>query len=609
MKLADVERLGAELYKGQIRPYKSRQRQHVAELGLDTECYYKKKEPVLLSWQLSLDDKMQSFNTDNLDWQKLYDQSLALLKKQGAKLKDTTLIVHYVYFSTAEGQWLELDDNTHLQQFGAHQVNIRHMMSSRRKMLLFDLSTFFHGKSLGEVAKAFGLEKQVYNVKNLTPANLKDADFIRYAMNDAYIVGEIGRRLRKMLLDSEGIDILLCPTPGAASSAAFRSKHVKEPIKQDWSLLRRQSLKAHGPRKEAFYRGKRDMIFEYDARAMYPNIIRTMGKMPLKDNWRLTTDLDTWVNAKGGIGYVHFKYPESCNTPGFIPVLPVLGKDRLLFPLEGYSHCEVGEAKLALEQGCHIHLFKGFYFNDGTASLADYETDLICKRDANKGTALEPVYKALANSITGKLMQHVEDYDINDLIKHSKETGIPTSIMKQVINLPVKKKLKTGSLFMPEWYYLIVGRARANVARAAIKTNALRIATDCVATTEYQGTEFAINGIEYVLKAAAEDVSYRASLYRTGDNLRYHGASKEVAGKILDEYLPTTPSIEYVTNRITTIKESLNNGTRYGQPYTMKRTVSLKFDSKRFLLPDGTTLPLGSVQDIPQASKQNEGVL
>lgn len=606
MRDKDIRRLGRKLYvqHGGLRGYKPRMRLHTREFGLDTEYYVDREgKNKLLTWQLShICDNPGSFNHVGYQagglWDSIYEESCKMLKARGHNLTDVTLMVYYVYFSTAEGQWLELDDRTMLEVFGSHQVNQRRQITKRRSVYLFDLSTFFPLKSLKEAAATFGLSKLDYDVSKLSPENLKDPDFMRYARNDAYITAEMGRRFREMTYKQEGIDILLTRTPGSYASAMFRSRFLNsdKPIRQDWTLLRRKALRAAvGGRKESFYRGSKPLVFEYDGLGMYPAIIQQMGILPLPEHWRTTNNLTEWLGAKGGFGRILFEYPESCNRPDFKPDLPVECGERMVYPLRGCSHCTTWEARNAIAKGAKVYLTRGFFYNEGVTWLAEFEKELVAKRMAAKGTALEAFYKLLSVAIVGKTCQKNEDYNVNDLLKYAGD--IPADIFKGVVNLPVKKDLKLGTLFMPEWFCLILGAARANVAKAADRTNALQIATDAVMTEKFMGESFEVDGISYRLERAGDYVAYRAGLYRVGEFCRYHGASREVADLILTNFTDG-PDIEYETRRIATIRQWLHNGIPYGKSVRQKRHVKLGFDGKRILINTGETLPLTSALDV-----------
>ena len=601
MKEKDIRRLGKALYTqhGGWRGYIPKQRLHAAEFGLDTEYYIGADgENKLLTWQLSLNDELNYLATSDMDWQHVYDQTKVMLQTQETKLKDITLIVLYCFFSTAEGQWLALDDKTQLQVLGSHQVNMVRKVARRRNIYLFDLSTFFPSKSLREVAETFGLKKLDYDVTNLSPSNLKDPDFMIYAKQDAWLVGEIGRRFRQMMLEAEGIDILLTRTPGSFASAMFRSRFIKDRLCQDWTLLRRHALRAcHGGRKEAFYRGSKPLVFEYDGKSMYANIAQLMKVLPLPQHWQTTPDLATWLSARGGFGTVYFTYPDSCNRTDFKPDLPVECGDRLIFPLSGVSRCTTWEVKNAIAKGAHVTLDRGFYYNKGVTWLAEFEAEMIAKREAARGTALDPFYKLLSVAVIGKMCQKQEDYNLNDLVKYATDRGLPAHVFKGVVNLPIEKELKIGTLFQPEWYVLVLGAARANVAKAADITGALQIATDGVITTVYKGESFDVDGITYRLEAAGDYVAYRAGLYRLGKSARYHGASRDVAELILKDF-QEVPSWTYETKRIATIKQYLQSGISYGKTVTQKRTVKLGFDGKRILLSSGETLPIQSSGEV-----------
>lgn len=600
MRNDKLQLLGSEVYRQALRPYKGRIHQHAIIFGLDTEYYsIKLEDNRLLCWQLSLNGYKAKLFTNKLNWDVLYSESVKMLKDAGYKLKDITVMIYAVYFSTAEGQWFDLTD-TNIELHSAHQANLRYKATSRRSMYMYDVSNWFPGKKLKDVAKSFGLNKYDYDVTNLTPNNLKDPLFLDYALNDAHIIGEILARLRQKEIDNSGMDILLTKTPASTAGAEFRHKYIKKPVYQNNCCLRRRALLASwGGRKESFYYGEEPLIYGYDAKHYYPSIVLKLPYLPLQKDWRSTIDLDTWLNAVGGFGDIWFKFPNTC----LMPCIPVPDKNRIIFPLEGFAHCSSFEAKLAIQQGAEIHLHKGYYFNSGVNWLQEYMQGLVNIRDITEDAIIDLLTKMKANSIIGKFSQKCLDYDINDIRKLTNSTGIPTNILLNTINLPIKRKLKTGSLFQPEWYCIILGLSRAIIGKLAIECNALQIATDAVYTRNYMGTEFIFEDIRFVLEKMGDYVSYRPGLYRCGDKLKYQGASKDIASKILEHFNPLA-NTEYQSRRIVSIKQSYYSGKKYGSNVNMKRRVNLSFDEKRILLDTGETLPLPSIDMSKQIMRE-----
>jgi len=204
-----------------------------------------------------------------------------------------------------------------------------------------------------------------------------------------------------------------------------------------------------------------------------------------------------------------------------------------------------------------------------------------------------------ANSIIGKMTQKQSHYDTNDLIRFAKEVELPVEILANTLGLEadVKKKLSTGTLFYPEWYCLILGMARAIMAKAIIKTAALQVATDAVFTETDFGDTFDIEGIPFVKQAAGDYVAYRAGLYRHGSDYRYHGGDRKIGKEALAMFLPSTSVLKYEADRIVSLRQALH-GQTLGSQYKVARSLSLEWDHKRRLTTDGYSTPYPSEEKL-----------
>lgn len=599
MKADKVQGLGSALYRQSVKPYKRGYAGSTIVFGLDTEYRVGEDSNRLYTWQLSLNKEHTIIRYDPLDWQKLYDACMGLLKEADIKVKHIRTLCCATFFSTAEAQWLDVA-NSRIEIFGTHQVNYRCQVTPFRSIYLFDVSTFFVGQPLATVATTFGLSKCDYDIKNLTEAEIYNCDFVDYAKNDAFITGEIVRRLRYTEYKSSGVDILLTKTPANTASAEFRRAYLKRAIKQEWVGLRRRVLYATwGGRKECFYRGEKSLVYEYDAKSFYPNIVRLLQVLPLEQDWHSTCDMTEWLEAKGGIGEVIFSFPPTTHKPCLPVLIEIPGPDddidhdKVCFPLEGISHCTTFEVQEAKNLGATLQLVKGFYYTGGVDWLARYMTSLVNKREASQDSVEKELLKSKAVAVIGKLTQKREVYDINDLYDYEKLTGVPTDISAGVLGLPIKTEVLTGSLFYPEWYAVILGKARANIAKVAIDMDALQIATDAVFTETYKGTEFVYGGIVYRLEAVGDYVAYRQGLYRSAETLHYHGTTREIGERVLQAFLKDTSDITYSRTRITSIREHTRSRLKLGQVRQLPdQHLALGYDGKRILLANGETTPL-----------------
>jgi len=603
-----VQELGIGLFQQSLEPYRRKPRSKVVIFGLDTEYRYVSKETAtgnqtagskeLVCWQLSLNAEHISVYPGELSWETLYDRARELLKAAGHKLTEVNSIYFAVFFAQAECQWLDwLAGNIEL--YGSGRMNLRYAMPNKRHTLyIYDVSNFFVGQSLKMAAPAFGLSKLDYDVSDLQPDSLNDAAFVEYARNDAYIVGEILRQLRQRELDNTGIDILNTRTPAGTAAADFRHRFIDAKYGQRNCHLRRRNLWASwGGRKECFFRGTKPTVYEYDAAGCYPSAAFNLHILPLEDDWQYTVNLKRWLSAKGGFGSVRFQFPADCQ----YPCLPVAVKHessyRVYFPSDGVSDCTTWEAEAAIEMGAKVWLRQGYYYNSGQSWLSEYLKLLIDERKETGDSVLKTLLKLKSNSIIGKLTQKRLNYDVNELVKYAKDNDLPLEWVANMRGLetdgglPIKKKLSVGNLFYPEWNTLILGKARAIMAKAIHKTEALQVMTDAVVTEKDLGECFEIEGMRFERKYSGDYLAYRAGLYRIAGEYRYSGADRgtSVVKHALDKFMDV-PEWTYTTKRFVTARQAIH-GDELGREYEQERTVSLAYDDKRFLLPDGSTRP------------------
>lgn len=633
MRKAQVQALDNRIYGASIHPYISKPRKNVVIFGLDTEWRSDSKGNHLLCWQLSLNKKHTRIYTSDLNWNNLYNESVAMLKCDGIKLSSVTVMVYAVFLATAEAQWLLADglSGNKIEIYGSHKLNIFHRIRKNRNMYMFDLSNWYdlpdsdQNRRLSTFAQTFGLEKLSYDVSNLPQNALDDPEFVAYAENDAWITGKILRELRLKILDDSGIDILLSKTPANTAANQFRKEFVprvptgeremqiinkntgeiKERTRTEYQRFRNDNAEArrfalyasHGGRKEMFFRGQLPYVYEYDASSAYPSSAIQLGVLPLGEHIHEAENIWEWLNARGGWGMVEFKFPDNCK----YPCLPVEeGTDKLIYPLEGISNCTTFQVDLAMEMGAQITMLKGYYYNDGVTWLADYLKTLVHKKETTTDPVAKAIYKLMANSIVGKLTQKRKTQDINQLIRKSDELGIPVRVLQYTINkedLGIKTVWKHGTCCMPEWNTLILGWYQANISRLCWKHNAVQVATDAFFTTEYLGEGFESNGIHYKIEEEGEYVAYRPGLYRINIKKKHQGGTRQAAEDALEQFMPDRYGVEYKARRIVSLRQSLNSDMKMGVNYIIKQTLRLGYDGKRILHSDGTTIPLRSVED------------
>ena len=262
-------------------------------------------------------------------------------------------------------------------------------------------------------------------------------------------------------------------------------------------------------------------------------------------NWLECNDIDSFLDkrVKGGLCKVKFEFPEDT----YYPCLPVASEGaeyKLIYPLKGVSHCSREEVKLAKEMGAELEIMEGRVYLEGTTSLTDYLKDMLNKKKSMTKSAdfvRRTLFKMMMNSVIGKMSQKIYDYDINELRKVIKDSELTMQEMntlddedkekvlanemifhkqnklneklkkatekeeietinnklefldtlidnpkkyKEYYDMPLEKKLSLGSMFYPEWSALILGYARATLARAFWKKGAVAGTTDSFITNQ-----------------------------------------------------------------------------------------------------------------------------
>jgi len=585
--------LGKRAYRQSITPYhKEPLSEEILIVGLDTEYYEENNHNELVSWQISTEkEKGEIFFSDLT--------ADAIIQKLNSSSQDIKTIILATFFITAEAQFF-LGDSWKVNEYkGKYSFETE---VCGKKLIVVDVGTWFPGMSLAKVCPIFNLKKIEYDIvekmkeykdkrskigkRKADNWISKDKDFTNYAINDAVVVGEILRQIRRFLLSDYGIDAIVEKTPAACSSAVFRKEYVTEEIKQrDWSL-RTQALKSSwGGRVECFFRGTKEMVWEYDAHAHHPSGCIALGILPREQDWIRTTKIEDCLNSVSGVYHVLFCFPSDC----LYPCLPVVSKTSLIFPLEGESDCTGSEIKLALDMKAEINIIHGWFYQKGTDIIVKYFQHLDKKREQAKNEAESELLKLLMNSVVGKLFQKNRGVDLQKVRIYAKAHGVPEKVAMEILRGEAKFTT-VGSLFYPEWYSLILGYARASIGRLAWKESALMISSDSI-ILDHSLEKLEYEGIRFKLQNSGNYIAYRGKLYRIASKLAHHAVhSKETAQLILESFLEQ-PEYSYTTRHIVKLREAYRRQLVFGSTIGQSMTVSLNYDYKRKLLPDGTTTP------------------
>ncbi len=572
-------------------------------LGFDSE-YTSRSPHKLLFFQLWNKFSGPRIFRGGLSW----DSLRGAVESLSGKLKRTAYLG--CFWSTAELQHLDCTNkNVFFKEWRAGAYDATYKINTRVSLRIVDVAQWFSHKSLKDAAATFGLEKFNYDTSKITLKHKNNGEFLVYALNDAVVCGRLLERLRELIVEKFGVDILVYRTPASASMASFRKKYVKDVFSNPNMRVRRLALLAsHGGANQAYYRGElRGDFVLYDAPSQFPQAVTALEKLPNAKDWTPARSVEDAVGAIDGVADAEFSFP-----PGFrYPSLPI-DKGFLYFPLSGRSHCTLSELRAAIAAGADVTVKKLFVYYDGSNILARYMRDLIKKKDAAEraGQAdLRYLYKLMAVSIIGKFTQKTERIQINAIVKRARELGMTTGEYTSILGKKeydaahgfIKRDVSLGSGYYPEWYTLILGKSRASIFEAARLTDALVISTDSfifrmppVLSTVWP---LIFGGIAYEKRGSGDRfVCYREKLYalKSGNEFVHVAHHGNYAGEETTAALSgfRSGSISYTGKRIVTVREALSGGVRIGTDKRIKSTHSLDYSGRGTVQDNGFILPL-----------------
>ncbi|MFW6046659.1 MAG: DNA polymerase [Candidatus Woesearchaeota archaeon] len=653
------------LYKSDLKKSKKHSLMKALIVGFDTE--YDSKTNELYSIQLSIKGHKYFFDyrDKKLDFDKLYKHTIDICKEHNINYGEdhVSSFIYSAFFSIAEGQHLAYNKSEiEIIEYGQGNYDFCYSPNTGQTMRILDLQVWFRGSSLAKVAKKFGYKKldnrtDKFDITKVTRETVDIPEFREYAIHDPYLTENILRDLRKEFWNLWEIDILRMRTPAASSMHLFKRDYLKENIEMKNTKIRRLSLLCSwGGNNQCFKRGDynfsgtKKLFYEYDAVSMYPNACLQLKKLPRQEDWKLCRNLKAFTDPVniGGICKIGFEFPDEID----YPCLPVFYEGKLIYPLKAKEcYCTLEEVKLALEMDCKIKFFHGFIYEDGITDLPDYLKMLLEKKsDMTKTGDLirRTLYKLMMNSIIGKFTQKVNKYNINDfkiwaeglevpiytlMNTHNVDKSIARHLLIQAKNEgeitlkefgkyltnyelfvkdfgePVRKSLSLGSGYYPEWNTLILGYARATLARAFWEKGAYVGTTDSFITDQDPADGyiekhnkktgelmkigyFDCNGIRFEFERTGKRlVSVRTRLYALFDekneigHMAYHGISSfKTAKEFLGAPDWTKPYRKYNAKHMIKIRESLRRNKPLASTEIIEKKVSWGWDNKRRLV-------------------------
>lgn len=598
--------MGKMAFVQSIRPYRGKVYQGVYIFGLDTEFVPRLgQESDMLTWQLA-SAKCAKVSEKKLNLENLYASAKAMLSREGVSESDVKHLAFITFFSLAEIQFFDLREWAVSEFKGKYKLKTSYMGF---QLEVLDLADWYPHKPLKEVAEMWGEKKLDYEIGPKVEAVVRgelsredilaDPRFRDYAVNDAVITQRIFAKMRDYFLETHEVDIIATLTPANTSASIFR-KRLDKKIGQGDTDLRELALRCcWGGRMEAFFRGTKPNVKEYDATGHHPNSAIALEVLPLEEHWKRTNSLKEWLRFRGGLGKVSFKFPPSER----FPCLPIMHESKtfqaLMFPLEGVSFCTLDEAKQAKRMGASLTLLIGFGYNDGSEALSNYLLSLQAQRNASKDPAERQLLKYMSNGVIGKFFQKKVGMDLAKVQAYAIDKGIP---FEEAIRLQGQDwgsgNVTVGSCFYPEWYALILGYARSSICEVARRHNALVISSDSFVTEEDLGEEFEAEKISFGKKAEGELICFRTRFYRVGDKLAHHAVHSKKAAEVVLREFKAEGTFAYGYERFLHLRESWRDrkpfGCRIERP---NMTVSLGYDYKRRLMEDGTTEPWKRCED------------
>ena len=627
MDQAKIDRIGKAAFRNRIRPFKGRRKFKMPIVGFDTE--YDSITAELISIQLAAHDR-----TLFIPWPKGArltpgDLYLAACKVLSHAPKEIMLVT---YFSLAELQFLPVRmEGLKVREFANGSLDVTFNSPSHEdwKLHVFDLARFFDRRGLYAAAESFGFGKLEYDTSKVSRENLKDKEFVKYAIHDAVLCYDITKKLQRIFMEDTGVDPLVMKTPASTSQAVYRKNFMKEETYCDNDHARQAAMWGYrGGHAEVFRRGKLGNGFvEYDLSSAYPTSVIRIGEFPIQGSWESISNWKELSRVRGGFVRIRFQFPNG----EYYPFLPVDTKDGTVYPLRGETWTTTYEIKYAKECGASIEILEGYGYRKGTSSLRDYFKWAIQKRKESKGAA-RVMYKLLANSLTGKFVQAITsvsietckriadkgNYFLDDVLAlNFQELGE----LAYALAIPVETSI--GPVFMPEWSGLITGYTRTALAQMLRTSGAVYCHTDSVwgkkkPTCDLLPFEKKIAGDVTIIRRAFGCIGNLSKARRLvkaeesmGDCLHaaIHSIWKLEAGlDMLHRFDGYDFTHKYRIKRPLKYKEAVKRFRKQkkepGVWIKELRTGSTHWDNKRLLLDNGDTRPWLDIQEYISFQKQ-----
>jgi len=238
----------------------------------------------------------------------------------------------------------------------------------------------------------------------------------------------------------------------------------------------------------------------WDVISMYPAAIQ-LQPMPNEFTQLVEITEMSQLDTHEGLVLVKFQWPETeqyVSLPAKFQVTKTIEtakktnkieEEKTCFPLQGQSVLTIHEVRRAMLRGCQIELLDGVGFiptaNETNHALVEFCKQLmLLKKDAPKPSAERDLWKGIMNKGFGKMNQH--------------KNGL-------------------GDLYIPEWYALMVGRARS------IEGDLMAA---CKAVGGYTDSLFSMVGASFKCQSLVDLESVKSGLEREVEDATFWTSGK-----------------------------------------------------------------------------------
>lgn len=272
----------------------------------------------------------------------------------------------------------------------------------KAKNVVFLSSTNYYQKSLKDLGKIFGMEKQ----ECPDFENVSDEILMPYCENDTKVLAHLIINHIKFIKD---MDLGAFKTTIAAQAlGAFRHRFMKESkilIHTFDEILKMEMVSYRGGRCEAFIIGKKEMVYKLDVNSMYPYVMKD-NLFPVKPKSSKPLENVTLEDIIQEINDGNFLLIE-CEMEIYSPAI-ACKREKLLFPIGKITQTITNpEIKYLLEHpeiGKITRIKKAVAY-ESAKIFYDYVSFFYDLKVTAPNSAVETMAKLFLNSLYGKFGQ------------------------------------------------------------------------------------------------------------------------------------------------------------------------------------------------------------